>query len=45
MKTQEASDRVKGLIGVGLFLIAGIEMTTNGWLPTYGVQMVGLSSS
>jgi fucose permease len=42
---QQGSLRLKLLIGLGLFLIAGIEMTTNGWLPTYGVQIVGLTTS
>lgn len=42
---QEGPLQLRLLIGVGLFLIAGIEMTTNGWLPTYGVQIVGLSTS
>lgn len=44
-KRQEGSCKVKTFIGAGLFLITGIEMTVNGWLPTYGVQLVGLSYS
>ena len=37
MKLKKASRKLELLISLGLFLIAGIEYTVPGWLPSYAV--------